>query len=113
MKEVDVIVVLCSVSGLEEGRKIAGGLLERRLAACISIISGVESHYVWRGKREKSEECLLVIKAPAEVWPALKEAIRSLHSYECPEILRLEVTGGWPDYIRWVGSSCLGGEQDT
>lgn len=106
MKESKVILVLCSVPGKEEGRRIADRLLEQGLAACISIVPGAESHYVWEGRREIAEECLLFIKTAEEKWTNLSDVIRQLHPYECPEILRLDVTDGWKGYVDWVIASC-------
>ena len=44
------------------GVKIATGLIEGKLAACVNMIPGVESMYWWEGKVETDNELLLMIK---------------------------------------------------
>lgn len=94
-----VILVTCPDAAVE---RIAGGLLERRLVACVNAIRGVASRYVWKGKVESAEETLLVLKARAEGFEAIAAALRELHPYELPEILALPVAEGSGPYLRWI-----------
>ena len=43
-------VVLVTAPKITVARKLAKLVLEERLAACVNIVSGVESHYWWEGK---------------------------------------------------------------
>ena len=56
------IVALVTASSKEEADKIAQGLLEDKLAACVNIIPGVESYFWWQDKIDRAKEALLVIK---------------------------------------------------
>jgi uncharacterized protein involved in tolerance to divalent cations len=49
---------------VEEARRIAQSLLERRLVACVNMVPQVQSMYVWEGKVESSQEVLMMIKVP-------------------------------------------------
>ena len=97
------ILVFCSVPDMETGRKLADLLLNEKAAACVSIMPGVESHYNWQGKRERSTELLLLIKATAEQYKRIEGLIVSGHPYECPEIVAVPVTEGSPSYLAWLG----------
>jgi periplasmic divalent cation tolerance protein len=44
----DKRIVLSTAGSQEEARKIAHALVERRLAACVNIVPGVESMYRWQ-----------------------------------------------------------------
>lgn len=101
----DKIVVLVTCGSLEEGRAIARALVERRLAACVNALAGVESVYRWKGVIEESSECLLAIKTTRGHFERLQSAIRELHSYELPEILALPVADGLEQYLSWIESS--------
>jgi periplasmic divalent cation tolerance protein len=101
----DKRIVLSTAGSQEEARKIAHALVERRLAACVNILPGVESMYRWQGKVETAAEWLLVMKTTAEAFPALREALRELHSYEVPECLMLTVEDGDAAYLQWIGES--------
>lgn len=47
---------------MEEARRLAAALLERRLVACVNLVPGVESLYEWEGRLETSQEVLMLIK---------------------------------------------------
>jgi periplasmic divalent cation tolerance protein len=101
----DTRLVLSTAGSAEEARKIAGHLVERRLAACVNIVPQIESIYRWQGKVESAQEWLLLIKTTAEKFPAVRDAIRELHSYELPECIVVNIEDGSPEYLRWLADS--------
>ncbi len=101
----DKRVVLTTAGSEEEARRVARALVERKLAACVNIVSGVESVYRWKGAVETSAECLLVIKTTATAFARLRDAIGELHSYELPECVMLSIEGGGEKYLEWIGES--------
>jgi periplasmic divalent cation tolerance protein len=94
-------LVLITASSLEEARRIAEALLQPRLAACVNIVPGVESHYWWQGKLERGNEVLLLVKTSAEQFDVVSAAVRAAHSYECPEIVSLDPREMAPAYRAW------------
>ena len=92
---------MVTVSSPEEGRRLAQGILEKRLAACVNLVPNIESHYWWQGKLEKSEEILLLIKSSTEQFDALKAFVQLNHSYDCPEVVALEPREITPTYRQW------------
>jgi len=104
----DKRIVLSTVSSEDEGRKIARCLVERQLAACVNIVPEVESIYRWQDKIESGRECLLLIKTSADQFPAVRDAIRELHSYKLPECIAIGIEEGSSEYLDWLGDS-LGG----
>ena len=98
----EAIVVFVTAKDLEEGRRVARGLLEDRLAACVNIVGSVESHYWWEDKLEEAQECLLIVKSMRAHLDALVERVKSLHSYTVPETVAMQVCGGNADYLSWV-----------
>jgi periplasmic divalent cation tolerance protein len=98
------VVVLCTFPDVEKARAIAAELVERRLAACVNLLPGVESIYRWEGKVERADEVLAVIKTTR--YPELAAALKELHPYEVPEILALPVAAGLAGYLKWLGESC-------
>ena len=90
---------------MSEARKLTDALVEEKLAACVSLIPTVESTYWWKGKIERGEEVLLVIKTQAGQFKALSKRIKQLHSYTVPEILALPILAGNPDYLEWLKES--------
>jgi periplasmic divalent cation tolerance protein len=101
----DKNLVLSTTSSKEEAQKIAHALVDRRLAACVNIVGPIESVYRWQGKVQASAEYLLLVKTTAERFPAVRFAIRELHSYELPECIALEIDNGSDEYLNWMEAS--------
>ena len=101
----DKRIVLTTAGSQEEARKIAHGLVERRLAACVNIAGPVESVFRWQGKVETESEFLLVIKTTAAAFERVRDTIKELHSYELPECVLLSVEDGSAAYLTWIGES--------
>lgn len=99
------VVAFSTVGTAEDGERIARALVERRLAACVNVVSGVVSVYRWKGAVEREEERLLVIKTRAGRLEALREALVALHPYEVPELIALPVEAGHPPYLAWLDES--------
>jgi periplasmic divalent cation tolerance protein len=100
---VDTVLILCSCGDPDAARRLANALVEQRLAACVSILPAIESVYHWREKIESANEALLIIKTTSARFPALREKILELHSYDTPEIIALPIVAGLEKYLRWLG----------
>jgi periplasmic divalent cation tolerance protein len=94
-------LVFVTASSVEEARALAGAILEKKLAACVNILPGVESHYWWQGKLESSTEAMLFIKSSAGQFDALAALVKEKHSYECPEIVAVTPDEMAPAYREW------------
>ena len=98
-------VVMSTASSADEAQRIADALVERRLAACVNVLSGVRSTYRWRDAVERADEWLLVVKTRRERFDDVARAIRELHSYEVPEVVLLDVARGDARYLAWIDAS--------
>lgn len=99
-------IVLVTCGSLAEGRKIARVVLEKRLAACVNLMTGaMESHYHWEGKLEKAREFLLVMKTTLRKLKELEREVKRLHSYEVAEFVVLRIEFGSLDYLSWMNES--------
>jgi len=88
----------------DEAETLARLLLDRHLAACVSVVPAVRSFYRWKGAVESSTECLLLIKTSRALFPDLCETLQKAHSYEIPEVLAVPVLAGAANYLEWLGS---------
>ena len=98
----DKLIVFCTSASSTEAERIARNLVEGRLAACVSIISSVRSVFRWQNEVQTASEYLLIIKTTFARYPALQDAIVSMHSYEVPECIAIPVVAGLPAYLSWV-----------
>ncbi len=97
------IVVLSTVDSAELGHKVATGLVEAGLAACVNIVPDVRSVYRWEGRVCDEGELLLVVKTRGELFDSVRALIRKLHTYRVPEIIAIPICGGDADYLSWLG----------
>ena len=96
------LVIFSTTDSEELARRIASALVEAREAACVNILPGISSIYRWEGQTCDSQEWLLLIKAPAERFEAVRTRIRAMHSYQLPEVIALPIAAGDPEYLRWI-----------
>ena len=100
----DKRVVLTTTGSVDEARRIAETLVDRKLAACVNIIPKVVSIYRWKGKVEEAEEWILLIKTAAG-FELVRDAILEMHSYELPECLSISIENGSLEYLKWLADS--------
>ena len=85
-----------------EAESIGTVLVERRLAACVNILDGMQSLYWWEGKVERSEEAVLIAKTRRDKVEELTEAVKAMHGYEVPCVVALDIAGGNSDFMAWI-----------
>ena len=106
----DKRIVFTTAGSEEEARKIAHHLVEQHLAACVNIIPSIESIYRWQGKVESNQEWLLLIKTSAQKFPAVRNAIKQMHSYDLPECIGINIENGSVEYLEWLDNSLKASE---
>lgn len=82
--------------------RLAGVLVEERLAACAQVLGPVSSTYHWKGAVERATEWYCHLKTTAARLPALRARVGELHPYDVPEIIALPIVDGDADYLRWI-----------
>ncbi len=88
-----------------EAEHIARTLVEKKCAACISLVPQVDSFYWWKGVVEAAEEVMLIGKSTIDKKDEIIEVIRSVHSYEVPEIIFVPLFAGHEPYLKWIQDS--------
>ena len=102
--EFKYILVMVTTPTRETGQQIINMLIEKKLAACVNMISPVNSCYLWKGKSYEEEEVLLIVKTRAELFEdELVPAIKGIHPYDVPEIIALPIIMGSQSYLDWIG----------
>ena len=91
-----------TASSLEEADLISKSLLEKKLIACSNIINDMRSSFWWNGKIQNENEIMIIAKSTKAHLHNIIADVKSLHSYDLPEILAIPILGGNPDYLDWV-----------
>ncbi len=86
----------------DEAAALAEKLVEERLVACASILSGVESVYRWEGRIEREGESVLLMETSDARVDAAVSRIEVLHSYDVPKIVVLHDARATDAYASWV-----------
>ena len=102
MGDTSAIIIFITASSEEEGGNIAKTLVTEKLVACVNIIPKIRSTYWWEGKVCQEDEVMLIAKTKSALFPAVMNRVKSLHSYEVPEIISLPIAEGFPDYLHWI-----------
>jgi periplasmic divalent cation tolerance protein len=98
------LVVLTTLSSLDDARRLVRALVDERLVACGTALPGGTSVYRWEGAVREEPEVLVVLKTMSSRWDALRDAVRRLHPYDVPELLALPVTDGAEAYLGWLAA---------
>lgn len=83
-------------------KRLARGLVENKLAACVNIIPQLTSIYEWEGKIQEEPELLLMIKTRTEKIDALTKYVKENHPYTVCEVISLPIQNGNSDYLKWI-----------
>lgn len=102
MRASGFLLVFSTAPNQKAAVKIADFLLDRKLASCVNISAPINSLYLWKGKKERAKEVLLLIKTRKSLYPKLQQSILKMHPYEVPEIIGISLNAGSPDYLSWV-----------
>jgi len=103
--QTNFIIIFVACASKNEADKILVSLLKKKLVACGSVIRGVQSKFWWLGKIDKADETILMLKTKRRAFNAIEDEVRSLHSYEVPEIIALPVVTGSGPYLDWINKT--------
>src|SRR5215468_2189547 len=101
----DKIIVFVTCETEQQANTIAQTVVTEKLAACVNVLPGIRSCYVWEGKLTWSNEVLLLIKTTRGRFDQLQERIKAIHSYSVPEIVGVPIEDAFDKYIQWIDES--------
>jgi periplasmic divalent cation tolerance protein len=100
-----VVIALTTWPDDDGAAAVARGLVEARLAACVTRLPRHRVVYRWQGAVEEADEHQWVIKTTAGALDALWSAVRAAHPYETPEWIVITADSGSDAYLNWVRES--------
>ena len=87
----NIKIIITTTDSNKTANVIAESLVKDNLSPCIQITTNIHSVYKWKGKLDKSDEILLLIKTIPEKVHYCKKLILKYHNYDVPELI---VTNG-------------------
>ena len=97
-------ILLTTVAKKSDALRLAQAALHSRTAACVQILPKIESHYIWKGRKNISREFVVLAKSIPTQRKALEKLWIKLHPYDCPELVSLPAKSS-AEYGRWVRGS--------
>jgi periplasmic divalent cation tolerance protein len=104
----DKVIVLVTCETREQAERIAEAVVSDKLAACVNVVPGVRSCYVWEGKLTWSDEILCLMKSTRGRFVQLQERVKAMHSYSVPEIVAVEIEDAYQPYLDWIDQNVGG-----
>lgn len=104
----DARVVMVTAPDVPAAERLVEALVEERLAACGTIVPGLQSIFRWEGAIRREPEVLIVLKTVAARVEAVLERVPELHPYDVPEVLVVPVEAGHGAYLEWVRRESAG-----
>jgi periplasmic divalent cation tolerance protein len=101
-----ILFVVTTLPDESTAASIIRQLIDRKSAACGTIISGARSVYCWKDTIEDSAEVVVIFKIPKATATTFEAELRSLHPYETPEVAAFEPAHASQAYTAWVLGSC-------
>ena len=100
-------LIYVTAGSASEAETIASQLVEERLAACANILGEATSIYWWDDKLNKDSETIFILKTTAELVDQAVTKILTLHSYDCPAVVVLDIEQGNPEFLKWIDNITL------
>jgi periplasmic divalent cation tolerance protein len=97
------IVVMVTTATESEAIAIARSLVESDLAAGVNF-TPIRSIYRWQGEIHTEPEYQLFIQTQLSKFADLAAKVKSLHSYQVPEIIALPIIAGHQPYLDWIAA---------
>jgi len=95
-------MIFVTASNHDEAKVIADALLKDKLAACVNIVDSIKSFFLWKGKLDRTQESLLIIKTKVGKFNKICSKVKTIHSYDVPEIIALPIIEGDNQYLQWI-----------
>jgi len=96
------IIIFITTANQTEAENISHELVLKNLVACCSIIPDIRSIFFWKGEIHNDQESLIIAKSITAKFKSIDELVRSIHSYETPEIIALPLIYGSEAYLKWI-----------
>ncbi|MEJ6020775.1 divalent-cation tolerance protein CutA [Ramlibacter sp. PS4R-6] len=95
------MTVTTTVGSLDDAKRLARGLVEAKLAACVQLDAIAASVYRWEGKVCEDAETRLTIKTLPARADALRAFLDEHHPYDVPQFVALPCRAS-DAYGEWV-----------
>ena len=98
-------IIETTTSQLMIAEKISKCILESKLSACVQIVDGVKSYYIWKDKIVSSNEYTIKIKTVESHINKISSIIKKKSNYDVPEIISYDFMIEDEGYEKWFNKN--------
>ncbi|MEQ8227612.1 MAG: divalent-cation tolerance protein CutA [Rhodospirillales bacterium] len=95
-------LIYMTATDTDEAFRISEALVAENLIACANVLGAMQSVYRWEGAVQRGEEVAVLLKTREELVEQVLARAAALHSYDCPCLIVLDVTGGHAPFLGWI-----------
>ncbi len=85
---------------------IAALIIQSKLTTCVQV-DKINSYFSWQKTIQKEKEYRLIIKAMSKHYTSIEEVIKNKHNYKVPQIIKLDISDGYQNYLKWISDNSL------
>ena len=101
-------LIYVTTGSRQEALDIGRALVECRLVACANVLGPMTSMYWWEGEVNEDDEVPLILKTRDGLVGQVIEKVKEMHSYDCPCVVSLPITGGNQAFLDWIEAETAG-----
>src|SRR5437016_13815313 len=98
----DKIIVFVTCESEDQAERIAQSAVTSKFAACVNVVRGIRSCYVWEGKLNWSDEGLLLLKTTRGRCNQAQDRTKELHRCSVAEIVPVTIDTPFDQYLDCV-----------
>jgi len=95
-----ILIIITTEKNIENAEKISKLLIEKKVAACISL-KKIISNYLWEGEIQFTNEIEITIKSTPKNRELIINILKTELSYDLPQIIFKEYNSEL-DYFNWI-----------
>lgn len=95
-------LIWCPFESEADAARIAGILLDERLAACANILAPMRALFVWNGRREEARETGVLFKTTGVLLARAVKRLAELHPYDEPAVIGWHASEAPPAARAWL-----------
>ena len=99
----EILLLITTESNSEIAKNVAKLLIQKKLAACVSL-KEIYSIYEWEGEIEETKEVEITIKSKPEFKNNLIVFLQKMTSYDVPQIIYKKFNSE-KKYLNWLNKS--------
>ncbi len=98
----DILIGWTTTQNREDAIRLARGIVDNHLAACVQVDGPISSIYRWEGIVETSEEWRIAVKFPKDRANEIERWLIENHPYDEPQWLAVAAEEAASTYVAWV-----------